>query len=44
MFENQSAEFIMYLVSFQPVAIAMNAPDCLMDYKPGGVFKDTDTC
>lgn len=33
----------MDLVSYQPLGIAINTPDCLMLYK-SGVIKETETC
>ena len=33
----------MKMVSYQPLGIAINTPDCFMMYK-SGVFKDTDSC
>ena len=33
----------MDLVSYQPLGIAINTPDCFTLYK-SGVFKETDSC
>ena len=40
---NATAEEVMDLVSYQPLGIAINTPDCFMLYK-SGVLKETETC